>query len=110
MLRLHGNNNQAEKHSSFMLALRMRVIVSMALPQDSLQRQILHLGRRITGQLTEFIEKPDPRVFDYLIYLSKQLYMCLNASGEPGNPDDVAEAITLLLSLQNESDRYLCCN
>ena len=56
------------------------------------------------GQLTEFIEKPDPRVLDYLIYRSEQLYMCLNASGEPGNADDVAEAITLLLSLQNESD------
>ena len=87
-----------------MLALRMRVIVSMASPQDSLHRQILHLGRRITGQLTEFVEQLDPRVLDYLIYLSEQLYRCLNASGEPSNADDVAEAITLLLSLQNESD------
>ena len=87
-----------------MLALCMHVIVSMVSPQDSLQQQFLQLGRRITGQLTEFIEKPDPRVLDYLIYLSEQLYMCLNVSGEPGNVDDVAEVITLLLSLQNESD------
>ena len=50
-------------------------------------------------QLTEFIEQPDPRVLDYLIYLSDQLYRWLNAYRELGNADDIAEAITLLLSL-----------
>ena len=76
----------------------------MASPRESLQRHILHLGRRIAGQLTEFIEQSDPHMLDYLIFLSEQLYRCLNAYGEPGNADNVAEAITLLLSLQNELD------
>ena len=72
----------------------------MASPQDTLRRHILHLGRRITGQLTDLPN--DPRTLDSLIYISEQLYRCLNAYGESGNADVVAEAITLLLSIQND--------
>ena len=70
----------------------------MAYPR---RRHILHLGRRITGQLTDFPN--DPITLDSLI-LSEQLYRCLNAYGESGNADLVAEAITLLLSIQNDCD------
>ena len=41
---------------------------------------------------------------DSLIYISEQLYRCLNASGESGNADAVAEAIAILPSIQNDFD------
>lgn len=57
--------------------------------------QKAHLRRRITGQLTDFPN--DPIALDSLIYISEQLYRCLNAYRESGNADAVAEAILLLL-------------
>ena len=81
----------------------------MASPRDSLRSHILHLGRRITGQFTEFIERNDPLTLDSLIFVSEQLYRCLNAYGEFGNADTVAEAITLLHSIQNEFDDVNGC-
>ena len=76
----------------------------MVSPRDSLRHHILHLSRRITGQLTEFTERNDPITLDSLIFVSEQLYRCLNSYGEFDNADTVAEAITLLLSIQNEFD------
>ena len=70
----------------------------MASPRDTLRRHILHLGRQLTDLPN------DPITLDSLIYISKQLYRCLNAYGESGNADAVAEAITLLLSIQNDFD------
>lgn len=78
----------------------------MASPRDALRRHIVYLSRRIAGQLAEFIEQNDPLMLDSLIYISEQFYRCLNAYGESTSADTVAEAVTLLLSIQNEFDDF----
>ena len=53
--------------------------------------------------LTQFTEGHDLLLLDSLIFIAEQLYRCLNAAGEYQAADIVAEATTMLTSIQNEA-------
>lgn len=71
----------------------------MVTPQDALQLLAQQLCRRIIGAISQL--RYDPWLLDSLVFLTEQLYQCLNNYEAA---DTVAEASILLISVQNEHD------
>ena len=85
------------------IQVRGSTCIKMASPQGSLQELTLRLCRRLVTLLTQFTEGHDLLLLDSLIFIAEQLYRCLNAAREYQAADIVAEATTMLTSIQNEA-------
>jgi len=79
----------------------------MTSPHEALRMHAQHLGRRILSDISSTIERNDLLMLDSLVFLVEQMYRCIDGCGDYQTADVVAEAATLLLSVQNDLDDQL---